>query len=213
MLVVLLSLVHDTCHMAYTIVGLGNPGEEYRGTRHNVGRMAVEYLAARHGVSEWRFDKKLNALRAKCEFEGDALEFVLPETYMNRSGGAVAPLIKTIKGAERLVVVYDDMDLPLGTFRVAFNRSSGGHRGVESIIKSIKTKAFVRFRIGVAPTTPTGKIKKPKGEDKVIDFLMGKLKPAEEEVLKKIYSAAEGALATLVTETREKAMSTGNLVL
>ena len=83
---------------------------------------------------------------------------------MNNSGKSLFPLIKSKKTAEQLVVVYDDLDLPLGTLKVSFNRGSGGHRGLDSIIKALKTREFTRIRIGTSSATPSGKIKKPIGE-------------------------------------------------
>lgn len=189
---------HAVTYMRYTIVGLGNPGEEYAQTRHNIGRRAVAYFAYMHGVdesSDWKADKVLRAQKAKVTSDIDAV-VVLPDTFMNKSGLAVKPLITSEKAAARLVVVYDDMDLPFGTMRIKVGGSSGGHRGVESIIRSIKTKEFIRVRIGIAPTTPMGKIKKPKGEDAVLDFLMSPLSKKEQpvfdgETLKKINEAIE----------------------
>lgn len=187
--------------MRYTIVGLGNPGEEYAATRHNTGRRAVAYFAHAHGLdasSGWKADKVLKAQKAKVSGGDVGIDAVLllPDTFMNKSGLAIKPLITSEKVAARLVVVYDDVDLPFGTMRIKFGGSSGGHRGVESVIRSIKTKDFIRVRIGIAPTTPTGKAKKPKGEDAVLNFLMSPFSKKEqavfeEEVLKKINEALE----------------------
>lgn len=196
--------------MAYVIVGLGNPGEEYQRTRHNIGRIMVRSIAEKIGADEWKHDKKLNALRAKGEIEGEKVELILPETFMNRSGGAVAPLIKSAKAAEKLIVIHDEIDLPLASMKVVFNRGSGGHRGVESIIKALKTKEFVRIRIGVAPTTPGGKTKKPVGEDAVIDFLMGNLNKKEDAALDDAKKRAFDAVETIIAEGREKAMNIFN---
>lgn len=196
--------------MAYVIVGLGNPTVEYENTRHNIGRIIVEAIAEKSGTGEWKHDKKLNAQRAKGEIAGEKVEFVLPDTYMNRSGGAVALLVKSAKAAEKLVVIHDEIDLPLASMKVVFNRGSGGHRGVESIIKAIKTPGFVRIRIGVAPTTPSGKPKKPVGEDAVVDFLMGNLNKKEVEALKDMKQRAYDAVVTIIEEGREKAMNVFN---
>ena len=98
---------------------------------------------------------------------------------MNKSGLAVKPIITSKKKAEALIVIHDDLDLPIGKFKISFNKSSGGHRGVESIIKAIKTEAFTRVRIGISPATPSGKLKKPKGEKDVGDFILGEFKKAK----------------------------------
>jgi len=126
------------------IVGLGNPGQEYENTRHNTGWLMV-------GLVEKRLNIK------------DKIKFVLPDKFMNNSGKVVAPLIKS-KDLKDLVVIYDDIDLPLGKMKISFNRSSGGHNGLGSIIKALKSEEFLRIRIGTSPTTPSGKIRKPKGE-------------------------------------------------
>jgi len=186
--------------MPYIVAGLGNPGEEYVRTRHNAGRMLVELIHKAYEFEDWKHDKKLNALVAKGEIEGDKTTLVLPETFMNRSGGALAPLVTSEKKAEKLVVIYDDLDLPMGTIKMSFNRGSGGHKGVESISKSIKTKKFIRIRVGIAPVTPSGKIKKPNGEDGVQNHILGEFKKAELDTLKKLGKDVVKIIATLVSE-------------
>src|SRR3989344_3878760 len=146
----------------FIIVGLGNPGEEYENTRHNTGRMFAEHFIKTHNFSELKEDKKLKAITSTGEIKKEKIIFVLPETFMNKSGISVKPLITSTKKAEALIVAHDDIDLPLGTLKITFGRGSGGHKGIESIMRAIKTKDFVRIRIGIAPTTPSGKIKKPK---------------------------------------------------
>ena len=178
--------------MIYNIVGLGNPGEEYVGTRHNVGRETVEYL------------------RDKADIKG--LKYFIPDQFMNNSGPAVAKamagkLIKSKKAAEHLVVIHDDLDLPLGTFKLSFNKGAGGHRGVASVIKAVKTEAFMRIRIGVSPATPKGKIKKPSGDEAVIKFILSKFKPAEQKLVSNLRKKIVQALTVLVDEGRDKAMS------
>ncbi|MBI5004829.1 MAG: aminoacyl-tRNA hydrolase [Candidatus Lloydbacteria bacterium] len=191
----------------FIIVGLGNPGKEYENTRHNTGRAFVEYFIKTHHFSEPKADKKLKALVATGEIKKEKIIFVLPETFMNKSGASVKPLITSIKKAGTLIVAHDDLDLPLGTLKIAFGRGSGGHRGIESIIRAIKTKDFIRLRIGIAPTTPSGKIKKPKGEKAIVDFIIGSFKPKELEVLKTTILRACQAIGTLITEGRAAAMN------
>src|SRR3989344_336042 len=120
--------------MAWVIVGLGNPGEEYASTRHNTGRMAVEFFARDGGFQEFHEDKKVKAHIAGGMIGKTAVALVLPDTFMNKSGSALAKYVKSVKAAERLIVVYDDLDLPLGTMKLSFDRGSGGHRGLESVI-------------------------------------------------------------------------------
>lgn len=194
----------------YTVVGLGNPGKEYEHTRHNTGRMMLEAVRAASNASEWKFDKKLNALVCKGELAGKKVTLVAPETFMNKSGAALAPIIKTKKAAENTIVIYDELDIPVGGMKISFNRSSGGHRGVESIIKALKTEAFVRIRIGICPTTPAGKLKKPSGDDAVQKHILGAFRPTEMDALKKIYKKIPEAVEMIITEGRERAMGEFN---
>lgn len=194
--------------MEWILVGLGNPGDEYEGTRHNVGRTFVRSFVDSEGIGEWKKDTTLVAEIAKGTLFGKRVRAVLPNTFMNLSGKSIRPLITSAKSAERLIVVYDDMDLPLGRVKVSFGRSSGGHNGLESIIKSLKTKDFVRVRVGVGTTTPGGKLKKPSGEAAVVKFLLGKVGKSDAVILKKTYETVARAITIIVTESREKAMST-----
>ncbi len=189
--------------MQYLIVGLGNPGEEYADTRHNAGRMVVEAFRKKHDFPEWISDKTLKARVSKGTWGKDKVVLLQPDNFMNVSGKSVAPLVKNAKDAERTIVVYDDIDLPLGGLKISFNRSSGGHKGLESIIKALKTKAFVRIRVGICPTTPGGKLKKPKGDDFVLDFIIAPFKKAEAEEMKKSAKRGAEALAYILEEGRE----------
>ena len=122
--------------MAYIFVGLGNPGDEYKETRHNTGRMLVEWFG-KSLDAEWKLDKKINATTAKVKVGKTPVTLVLPETFMNNSGKSLKPFVTSAKSAEKLLVIYDDLDLPFGTNKISFNKSSGGHKGLESIIKNI----------------------------------------------------------------------------
>lgn len=197
-------------YMSYVIVGLGNPGEEYKNTRHNTGRIVLEYFQKNKNFSDWEEKKKNKVLISSGKIGKSKVVLLEPDNFMNNSGKSIAPIITNAKKAEKLILVYDDMDIPLGTIKISYNRGSGGHRGVESVIKSVKTKAFIRLRIGVAVTTPSGKIKKPKGEQKVLDFLMGEFKPKELDVLKQISKNTVLALETIIIEGKEKAMGMYN---
>ncbi|MBI5045910.1 MAG: aminoacyl-tRNA hydrolase [Candidatus Niyogibacteria bacterium] len=196
--------------MSYTIVGLGNPGKEYEHTRHNTGRIALDYFANAHDFSPWQNDRKTQALISTGVIKKEKTLLLKPETFMNKSGASVKPLITSAKKAETLVVVHDDLDLPLGAFKIVFGRGSGGHCGVESIIRAIKTKDFVRIRIGIAPTTPSGKIKKPKGEKAIIDFIIGTFKLKELETIKKTSKLISQAIEALIIEGRATAMNRFN---
>lgn len=196
--------------MSQIIVGLGNPGDEYKNTRHNTGRMLLEEFAKKFDFSEWNTNKKTKACEATGILGREKISLVLPETFMNNSGKAVSPYVKSKKDVARLIVLYDELDLPIGTFKISFGRGSGGHRGLESIIKHLKTKDFVRVRVGISPSTPSGKLKKPSGEKAVIDFILGKFKTSELEILKKESKKIFEALQMIVAEGREAAMGEFN---
>ncbi len=197
----------------YFFVGLGNPGSEYEKSRHSFGRMVLLSLVDKPmgdmSVCDWRFDKKTKAQIASGALNKNKFRLLLPENFMNNSGGCVKPFIKTKKEANSVVVLHDDVDLPLGTIKISYNRGSGGHKGVDSIARSLKTSEFIRLRLGVAPTTPSGKIKKPSSE-KVVDFIIGNFKPAELDELKKVIKQAKKIIASMIDEGYEKAMNLYN---
>lgn len=192
------------------IVGLGNPGKEYEGTRHNAGRIILEKIAKVNDFSVWKDDMKLKSFRSKGELSGGKVEFLLPNTFMNNSGVSVCQIIDNPKKLKNLVVVYDDMDLPVGSLKISFNRSSGGHNGLESVIKKVKSREFVRIRIGVCPVTPTGKFKKPKGEDAVLKFLLGAFKEDELKIIKNQAKKVAEIITMLSAEGKDKAMTLFN---
>jgi PTH1 family peptidyl-tRNA hydrolase len=172
------------------VVGLGNPGAEYENTRHNTGRILTGLIA-----------KKL---------ENKKVKFITPDTFMNNSGKEVAFYVKSKKDLKDLIVIYDDIDLPLGKIKISYDRSSGGHRGLESIIKKLKSQEFLRIRVGIAPVTPSGKIKKPSGEKNVINFILGEFKKPELETIKKLSKTIAMVVETIFAESKEKAMSLYN---
>ena len=181
------------------VVGLGNPGAEYENTRHNTGRIMV-------GMIEGKLKQKI--------------KFLMPDNFMNNSGPAVAkalagsPAVASAKAGKKslkdLIVIYDDLDLPLGKMKISFNRSAGGHRGLASIIKALKSEEFLRIRVGIAPATPSGKIKKPVGEKAVINFILGQFKKSELDTLKKLSKKVAEAVGMIFSEGKEKTMSVYN---
>ncbi|MEK7669108.1 MAG: aminoacyl-tRNA hydrolase [Patescibacteria group bacterium] len=199
----------------FFIVGLGNPGEEYEHSRHNTGRMAVLRLLKDLKIEDLKINKKANALILEDKIGKEKITLILPETFMNNSGKAVSyfvkPKLKTSKkGLENLIVVHDDLDLPLGTLKISYNKGVGGHRGLDSVVKAVKTLEFVRVRVGISPATAKGRAKKPEGEQKVLDFILGKFKPSEADTLKKTLKKASEAVQTLITDGRDRAMNMFN---
>ena len=166
-------------------------------TRHNAGRMAVLEFVKKEGIDQPEFDKKLKALMAKGEIGGEKIQIILPETFMNKSGESLKPLALSAKKAEKLVVVHDDIDLPLGKIKISFGKNSGGHKGVESVIKAVKTINFTRVRIGISRANAKGAVKKPSGDKFIVLTAFITKKSAE-------------ALKVIVSEGTEKAMGEFN---
>jgi peptidyl-tRNA hydrolase, PTH1 family len=206
--------------MIFTFIGLGNPGEEYTHTRHNAGRIMLEYFRTEHDFPEWKSDKKSQALISKGKISAGKTEhtvtLVCPETFMNKSGVSAKSFVTSPKAAERMLVIYDDLDLPFGTGKISFNKSSGGHKGLESIIKAVKTEAFPRLRIGISPTTQKGKMNPPslklrrakKTKDTLVEkIILGEFSKDELVTLKNMSKKSNEALEFLITHGREKTMT------
>ena len=190
------------------IIGLGNPGKEHEKTRHNARRTAAQYFAeARdfHAPGKeallWKFDSKSTSHLSEGRCGRERMLVALPDTFMNKSGAAAGKLIRPKKELSDLIVLHDDLDLPLGKIKISYGKNSGGHKGVESIMRAVKTKNFIRIRIGVS-----GK-KKP---NDVLKFIVGKFKPEEEKIIKKELKKIDQALETICAESLEKAMSIYN---
>lgn len=170
---------------------MGNPGEEYKNTRHNAGRIVLERVRRVFDLADWEEDKKLKALRS-----GDKkLLLLLPETMMNNSGKSLLSLIRSKKAAAKLIVIHDDLDLPVGAFKISWNRGSGGHRGLDSIIRQIKTREFIRIRLGIGKKQP------------ILKHILGDFKPAELKTVQSLGKKAAAAIEMVVSEGKEKAMT------
>ena len=196
--------------MALVIVGLGNPGKEYEKTRHNAGRNAVSLVAKQENFGDFVFNKTANALVAKGTIGEENVTLVLPETFVNLSGKAVSAFVKSPKAAKGLVVIHDDLDLPLGIIKMVFGRGSGGHKGVESIMRAIKTQDFARLRIGISAAGKKNQAKKVLGEEKIIKHVIGKWKPGEESTLKKVLKKVAESVRLYASEGIESATQFAN---
>jgi PTH1 family peptidyl-tRNA hydrolase len=183
------------------IIGLGNPGRQYSGTRHNVGYRVVEELARRHGVEkeESRFDAILGHLRIGSE----KVILAKPLTYMNLSGKTVQPLARWYKiDLNDLIVICDDMDLQPGIIRLRPKGGTGGHKGLASITDRLGTKDFSRLRVGVGH---------PAHENQeVVNWVLGKFSPAEEELMQSAVTQAADALELWIKEGIVPAMNSYN---
>lgn len=193
------------------IVGLGNPGEKYQDTRHNVGFLVIDKLARElaSSTAEWEMMIKFNALMIKT---GDVI-LIKPQTYMNESGVSVAGLMKYYRMEPSDVwVIHDDLDLPLGKIRIRVGGASAGHHGVDSIIRELKTDAFTRFRLGIG----NGKEAKEKSADQnlhrrsVIDFVLSRFNQSEAGQLKHIVKHGAEAVRTALIDGMDKAMNRFN---
>lgn len=185
----------------FLIVGLGNPGEEYARTRHNVGFQCVNHLAGRHGL---RFDEKRSKARlASGTIAGQRVVLAKPFTYMNASGEAVAPLVHWYKidPSTQLLVIYDELDLPLGTIRIRASGSSGGHNGMKSIIQHLGSERFPRLRVGIG--------RPPEGWD-TINHVLGRWRTQEEQDLPRLYDLVADAVALFISQGITAAMNRFN---
>ena len=194
----------------FLVVGLGNPGIEHEKTRHNTGFIVLDNILGDN--IEWKKSSGTKALFYKDKVVSKPIIFFKPMTYMNNSGVAVsfAQNEKQKIKLENIIVIYDDVDLPLGSYKISFNRSSGGHNGLESVIKKLKSKEFIRIRVDISPTTPSGKIKKPKGEESVLKFLLGKFKEDEFKEIKKVSKNIREIIKMIINEGKDKAMTLYN---
>lgn len=170
----------------YLFVGLGNPGGEYAATRHNIGRETLIAAQKKFGLPSFTENKELGALSSEGKIGKERLAFLLPQTFVNKSGAAVAPAVRHYRATTKtLVLVHDDVDLLLGATKLSFGRNSGGHKGVESVMRALKTKNFWRMRIGVQ------KKRRVQGEDLVLQKFRGEEGMAVKKIVKKSLRAIE----------------------
>jgi PTH1 family peptidyl-tRNA hydrolase len=182
------------------IVGLGNPGYEYHRTPHNLGFMAIDRLADACGVELAR--REAHALTAPTELEGVRVVLAKPQTYMNLSGLAVGRLLQNYELVSRdLLVLADEIELPLGMLRIRPRGSAGGHNGLKSIISALEADDFTRLRMGVRPDRQV--------ED-YVSYLLGPFRPAEWELAAEMLDQACEAVRVILSEGLQKAMNRFN---
>ncbi|MGN0979210.1 MAG: aminoacyl-tRNA hydrolase [Candidatus Avoscillospira sp.] len=185
----------------WMIVGLGNPGKEYERTRHNAGFRVADRLAAQLHVKIDRL--KCKALTRFVDYEGLRVLLVEPQTYMNASGAAVSALATYYKvKPERILVIFDDISLPVGRVRVRRDGSAGGHNGIKSIIQSLGTDQFPRVKVGVGA--------KPHPDYDLADWVLSKFSAKEEKALEPALEHAAAAALTVLTDGVDKAASAYN---
>ena len=183
------------------IVGLGNPGEQYEWTRHNLGFMLVDLLARQAGAQVRRAECR--ALVGRAELEGRAVELVKPQTYMNLSGESVACLLRKreLRVATGLFVISDDLALPFGTLRLRARGSSGGHNGLKSIIAQTGTDEFARLRIGIQPEHPLADARR---------YVLERFPNSARGELEKVLERSAEAIRAVIRDGIDKAMATYN---
>ena len=183
------------------VIGLGNPGPKYAATRHNVGFMTVDELARRHGL---RFStRQADAAVARGEIDGTRVILAKPQTYMNNSGRAVGALARFYKlPSNRVVVIYDELDLPVGTIRMREKGSANGHNGLTSVIQHLGTQDFPRIRIGISRPAIS--------DHKQIDWVLGRFTKDEQEVMDGTIPRAAEAVEAVITLGIERAMNKYN---
>lgn len=190
------------------IIGLGNPGEDYASSLHNVGFMCVNYFARKNSI---RFKKKqAEARTGSGKVGGIEVMVARPHTYMNRSGEAVGRLVRKYKIAlDDLLVVYDDMDLPLGKIRIRPEGSSGGHKGMESIIQELGSQNFPRLRVGIGRPIATEGMPEDRNAD-VVTYLLSQFPPEVKKAINQILPKVNEAICCIVTEGVTAAMNRFN---
>jgi PTH1 family peptidyl-tRNA hydrolase len=190
------------------IVGLGNPGFLYARNRHNVGFMCVSQIAKKYRI---RFDRKQGQARTGIgQIAGYRAVLARPQTYMNASGESVSALMRKLNVAPAdLIVIHDDLDLPVGKIRLRLGGSSGGHKGIDSIIARTGTRDFYRVRVGIgrpdtADSSPAAR------EEAVINYVLADFTPEEIKIIEKTLPSVSEAVACLLSEGLEAAMNRFN---
>ena len=189
------------------IVGLGNPGRGYAHNRHNIGFMCLSHFARRQGI---RFDKRQGKARTGIgEVAGNIVILARPQTFVNLSGQSVSRLVRKFDiGPGDLFVIHDDLDLSLGKIRIRHGGSSGGHKGVSSIIASLGSQDFTRLRVGVGRPAATEDSLQP-GED-IISYVLSNFTPEEEQTVTQVVPRVSEAILCLLTEGLASAMNRYN---
>ncbi len=188
------------------IVGLGNPGRIYANNRHNVGFICLNHFARTQGI---RFDKKQGRARIGiAEVAGSKVVIARPQTYMNLSGQSVSRLVRKFDiNLADLLVIHDDLDLPLGKIRIRQGGGSGGHKGVDSIITCLGSQDFLRLRVGIGrPTTPFAEI----SEADIIAYVLSDFNADEKQTITQVIPRVSEAIYCLLTEGLTAAMNRYN---
>lgn len=184
------------------IAGLGNPGKKYENTWHNIGFKVLDGFQKKNNFSDFRIKKKFNAQISEGVLNDEKIILLKPQTFMNESGKAIKSFIFNFKlKIADLIVVHDDIDLALGRIKISVGRGSAGHKGIESIIRELKTNDFMRLRIGIEPEDQT---------KKAMTVVLKKIGKKEENALQDAVQNVCIAIETLISEGTEKTMQKFN---
>jgi PTH1 family peptidyl-tRNA hydrolase len=188
------------CEIRWVVVGLGNPGEQYRRSRHNLGFMAVRRFAGRYNCDLTR--RKFNGFYTEIRTEAGNVIMIMPQTFYNRSGDCASAMLGYYKvPPERLIVIHDEMDLPAGQLRLKRGGGDAGNRGVRSIAETLGTSDFIRLRIGIAH---------PAGRQGSIDYLLQPLTDEELRLLEPVFERAGDAVLAVIGDGLERARAIYN---
>lgn len=189
-------------HPDYFIVGLGNPGQRYENTRHNIGFKIADYIDSECMLSRGCKRMLHSSLTDKCVLDGTVVYIIKPQTFMNNSGIAVEDLISYYGvSTKQLIVIHDDITLPSGNFKIKFGGSAGGHNGVKSIIDHLGTDKFTRIKVGVG--------QKPKEWD-LANYVLSKIPEDEYKLISKRFVDIKEAVSCIINYNIEKAMTVFN---
>ena len=193
----------------FLVVGLGNPGLEYTWTPHNAGFMAIDRIAEQEGVVV--SNRRCRAMTASCRIAGRPVILAKPETFMNLSGASVAALIREYEAdpAQDLLVIYDELDLVLGTFKIRERGSPAGHNGARSVTSALGTEEWLRLRIGVSPDLPP-EAKEAGGRRPGRDYLLSPMRKADLAVLDEVLDRVAAAMRRIIQDGPGPAMNEFN---
>lgn len=181
----------------YLIVGLGNPGNEYKKTRHNVGWIIIDDIFPN---LDWNNNSYAHAMVSHVEIGDHPVQLIKPQTFMNDSGKSLRYFIdKEYYELENVIVMYDDLDLTLGTIKISFDRGSGGHNGIKSLEESLGSREFIRVRIGISRVLDDGTMVKPN--------VLGNFDSHELKIVQEISKRVEQAIKMIIIDGKEKTMT------
>lgn len=183
----------------YLIAGLGNPGEKYASTRHNMGFSAIDYISQKNNIDVKKIKHK--AIIGEGKLCGEKVVLAKPQTFMNLSGDSIRELADWYKiDNDKIIILYDDISLPVGTIRIREKGSAGGHNGIKSIILNLNSDVFGRIKIGVGANK----------EGDLCDYVLGKISKAEAEILFKVMERANDAVIEMIKSGAQSAMNKYN---